>query len=312
MHTIVFEQTSQVLTHTPLGPVSAASFVFEDLGVSLDDANRVIASGAITPPSWSLTTTAAAGPTQRNGARVSVSSTTDATIGARAVIVGADGSRELFEIAALSTNTYVEAVTSLAGTYASGSTVRGVTLSASVPDAFAENETRFKQQHPLRVTWTYTLDGVVHRVPELVQWTRHNVKGDALVGEALVWMSKAYPDAATRLPDGAKLDVLAQCMLDEVTDDLVARTINAPEFLTGDRGRSLLVARLLMHLGDLGYSPGNTDQPTWAERVRMLYVKRLESLTIGLAGGNTASVKRSSDTAESNPDQTYRSLFNNY
>ena len=311
MHTIVFEQASQVLTHTPLGPVSAASFVFEDLGVGLEDANRVIASGAITPPTWSLTTTATAGPTQRNGARVSVSSTTDASIGARAVIIGADGSRELFEIAALSSGAYVQAVASLAGTYASGSTVRGVTLSASVPDVFAANEERFKQQHALRVTWTYTLDGVVHRVPELVQWTRHTGKADALVGEAKVWMSKAYPDAATRLPDGTKLDMLLACMLDEVTDDLVNLTIAPESFLMGDRGRSLLVARLLMHLGDLGYSPGNTEQVMWADRMRRLYTTRLESLTVGLAGGNTAHTDRSNDTAESNPDNTYRMFVHN-
>jgi hypothetical protein len=294
--------TGQLLRHVPMGEASSARFVLEDLAYSLDQpAERVIASGSATVASWSSTTTATAGPTQSNGRRIEVDEVEGADLRAPAVIIAPDGARELFEVRALDDEDapYLEAASTLAGVYPAGSTVRGVLMTAPVPDEFAANLTRYRLQHPLRVTWTYTLDGFVRRVPEWVEFTRYNVAADELAGEAVIWLSIAYPDCRERLPDDGQLDRIAELMTKEVANDLRARRVPPERFLVGDRGLALTVAKLLEHLGELGWSPGKTDQIRWAERAAARYRERLDSLTIGEAGLSTTK----------NPDTTYRSIF---
>lgn len=307
---IILGETSQLLRHVPMGPVSGASFTFEDTNRSVGDALRVIASGPAATPSWSLTSTATAGPTQRNPGRVPVAATTGASIGAAAVIVAPDGSRELFEIAALSADTYVEAASSLAGVYPVGSMVYGVGLTAAVPDDFAVNTDRFKHEHALRVVWEYTLDGALQRKPEIVEWTRHTGRGDELAGAAVLWLSKAYPMLRQATPEGADLDTIASLMCEEIANDLRARTQKDPStLLVGDQGRALLCARILAHMGEIGWSPAQQDPGAWEVRARGMYQQRLDNLTVGVAGHNTAATDREEDVSQGTPDQTYRHIF---
>lgn len=310
MNRIVLGGTGQLLRHVPIGVPSSATYILEDL-VYPDEqpADRVIGSGSTTAAAWSLTTTATAGPTEAHAGRVYVDATAGPSLGDPALLVGPDGSRELLEVAALSTDSYLEAASSLAGVYPSGSTVRGVLLTAPVPDDFAADEDRFQLAHPIRITWVYTLDGVVRRVPELVDWVRHNVAGDQLVGEALLWIAKAYPDARERLPDHGELDPIAVLLAEEVANDLRARRIAPERFLVGDRGRALLCARILAHLGELGWSPGETDAAAWAAATMRRYEAKLDSLTIGEPGLVTAETSRSHDTAPTTPNTTYRSIL---
>lgn len=309
-HTIIFGLTGQTLRHVPTGVVSGASFVLEDLFYPVGQAERTIASGSATVASWSLTTDAAAGANQRNAKRIPVAATTGASIGAPAVIVTADGRRELFEVAAIASGDYIEAAHELAGEFASGSTVYGVLVSASVPNDYAADETELQNEHPLRVKWTYTLDGIERVVPELVEFARSG-PSDALVGEAVTFLVKAYPDVAKRLPDGAELAPIAVLMADDVAADLRAREIDPAQFSAGDRMRRLVVQRVLAHLGDLGYSPGNSDQTAWAERARIEYRRQLESLTIGRPGNATAEPSKRDDSTSENPSTRHRTIFRN-
>ena len=102
---------------------------------------------------------------------------------------------------------------------------------------------------------------------------------------------------------------IAPLMAEEVANDLRARTVDPSTFLAADQERALLVARILAHMGDLGYSPGATGQAEWAARAWAAYREKLDSLTIGVAGHATASTDPSTDTAAISPDQTYRHIF---
>jgi hypothetical protein len=300
---LILGQTGQTLRHIPMGVASAVTVELEDLSYSPDDsANREVTLGAPTVASWSITTNAIAGPTQTNGRRVSASSTTGATIGGYALIQAPDGTREVFEIRAVSANSYIEAVSPLAGVYPSGSTVYGIGITVTVDDTFTADEDRFKLARPLRVTWRYTLDGAKRSIPEFVEWVRHE-PADQYVAEAAVWVGKAYPDAWSRLPDGADRDIIAKLMADEVRQDLVARNIEPGSFLVSDRGRGLLVARIVAHLTDLGWSPGGSDPAVWADRAHRLYREKLLGLTIGEPGGLTAISDRHTDTARETPSR---------
>ena len=309
---LILGQTGQTLRHIPMGVASAVSVALEDLSYSTEDsANRDITIGSPVVASWSITTTAVAGPTQTNGQRISASSTTGATIGGHAMIQAPDGTREVFEILRVSSGAYIEAVSPLAGVYPSGSTVYGIGITVTVDDAFAADEDRYKLGRPLRVTWTYTLDGKKRHVPELVEWVRHE-PADQYVAEAAIWVGKAYPDAWARLPDGADRDVIAKLMAAEVASDLVARGIDPGSFLTSDRGRGLLVGRIVAHLTDLGWSPGGSDPAAWADRAHRMYREKLLGLTIGEPGGATAISDPNTDTAHEQPSRKYLHIFKSH
>lgn len=307
---LILGKTGQTLRHIPMGVASTVSVVLEDLSYSkTDTANREVTIGSPSVESWSLTTTAVAGPTQINGKRISTSSTTGAAIGGYAMIQAPDGTREVFEIGALTAGSYIEAVSDLAGVYPVGSTVYGIGITVTVNDDFTADEDRYKLSHPLRVTWSYTLDGKKRAVPEFVEWVRHE-PADQYVAGAVVWVGKAYPDAWARIPDGADRDVIAKLMAEEVSSDLVARSIDPAAFLTGDRGRGLLVARIVAHLTDLGWSPGGSDPAVWADRAHRMYREKLLALTVGEPGGSTAISDPRTDTAHETPSRKYLHIFN--
>lgn len=309
MNRILLGVTGQTLTHTPLGVPSGATYELEDLTYpESQTADRVLASGSADVDDLDLTTSAAAGPNQSNGHRISVTATTGAVVGAPALLVAPDGSRELIEIGAVSAGSYIESVAPIAGTYPSGSRVYGVQLSASVPDGVAADEELFRLRHTLRITWAYTLDGAPQRKPELVEWSRHTAAGDELAGEALLWIGKAYPDAKTRLPDGADFDVIGRLMASEVAGDIRRRNEDPTRFLVGDEGRRLLAARILAHLSDYGWSPGETDPTAWQREAWHRYRAELNGLLVGEPGYGKATTTHDLDLSHG-PDRKSRSLF---
>lgn len=306
---IYLGQTGQTLRHTPLGRATSVTFTFEDLGFDPDDDHqRVIASGEPTVASWSLTTDAIAGPTQIYKNRISGTPTTDITIGDRAVLVAPSGAREFVTIATISSGSYVEVVGSLAGVYPSGSTLYGIGITADVPDAFAANEDRFLLEHTLAVTWNYTLDGVKQPpLREIVEWYRHGVS-DRYVVEAAAWVIKAFPIANEVLGD-TTMDAIAELMAEEVANDLRARRIDPSTFMAGDRSRALLSARILAHLGDRGWCPGQHDLAEWTDAAHKRYRDRLSSLTIGEPGLATGETNSRTDTSPGTPSRVARSFY---
>jgi hypothetical protein len=286
MHQILLDGTSQTLRHVPPGYVSSATYVLEDLAYSIGDASRTLASGSCTAASWSLTTSASAGPSASNGRRISVSATTGATVGAPAVVTAADGSREIIELAAVGSASYVEAVTALAGTYASASTVRGILLTASIPDDVAANETLLEQQHPLRVVFTYSLDGKPYRVQHPVEFVRH-----------------------TAADIGTRWHALVSELTRSIRVDFRAANVDPERLLLGDIGVELLVLRVVEHAAISGWSPGASNQAEFLRLARANYRERFLAVTTGVPGKGVIATTVGTDTAPTNPDQTYRGPF---
>lgn len=311
MNRIVLGQTGQVLEHIPLGVPSTATFVLEDLTYpESQTAQRVWAEGEADVDELDLTTSAAAGPDQADGCRISVTATSGAEIGQPALLVAPDGQSELIRIAGLTLNSHVAAASPIAGSYPSGSKLYGVRLRADVPDARAADEDDFRRRHTLRITWQYTLGGRVHRKPEIVAWTRHTAAGDELAGEALLWVTTLYPEAKTRLPDGGRFDAMVALLVEEVARDIRKRREEPERFLVGQHGRALLGARILAHLSDHGWSPGEHDTTTWKRDAWARYHAELADLLTGEPGENTAVTTRDTDQSPGTPDRTSRSIFN--
>lgn len=288
-HRVLYGVTGQTLVHTPAGYVSSATYTIENLRFAADASEREIASGSATVASWSLTSSATAGPTVANARRFTTASTTGASIGDPAVLTAPDGSSELVEVAAISSGSYVEMVSPIAGTYPSGSTLRGIKISASFPNAYAADEDELEREPFLRITWIYSLAGRTWRVPEMIDWSRHST-GDIDLGAAILELRTLYPDLPARLPDGARLENAAATLVRRVQDDLRARKLDPTTVLFGDRARALLVARMAWWASTLGYSPGVCDLRAFQASAQADYQHELATLTVGLGILGTKAV----------------------
>lgn len=294
MATLIFNGTGQTLTHTPMGVASSVTFSLEDLTRATDDADRVLASGSPSVASWTLTTDEAAGPSSLNPRRIPVASTAGASIGAPALLVSPDGSRELVEVAALSANAYVEAAAPLAGSYPVGSTLYGVRITATISDAIAANEDIFDQQRELRIVWTYTVDGRVFRIPEAIQFLRHDSSVIA-VASVVNRLVKMYPDIRARLPDQSNFEAIVSEVAVDVECDLRSRGIEPAQFLPGPNGLPLMCAAVVRHVASMGYAPGSFEEGAYGEYYRIAdkqYLNRLDNLTIGFPNKGTHETNR--------------------
>lgn len=287
-HRILFGATSQTLAHVPAGYVASATYAIENLRFATTDASRTIASGSATVASWSLTSSATSGPTTTSPRKFSTASTTGATIGDPAQLAAADGDAELVEVLAISAGSYVEVAAPIAGTYPSGSTLRGIKITAPFPDAYAADEDELEREPLLRVVWSYTLHGRSWKVAELIEWTRHTP--DALdVGAAILAVRELYPDI-TRLPDGANLERIAARLADDVRDDIRARGLDPALVMLGPGGRTLMAAKIVEHASLLGYSPGAQPLDSFRIAAGKAYASRLANLVIGVGSKGPAAV----------------------
>lgn len=302
---IIFGQTSQTLVHVPPAYVATATYTIEDLTYGVDESSRVIASGSATVASFSVTSTAAAGADTSNPNRFTAT-TTAGTVGEPAALYGADGSRELVEIEAISLNAYVDTLSPIAGSYPTGSTLRGLKLSASFPDVDAADDALFDRNPAIRVTWVYTLDGVIHRVPRLIELVRHSM-GDLDVGATTLRLLRMYPDLSTRLPDSSKLEHMVVQCAEDLGNDLRAYGQEPDRILLGPQGSGLLRARVMLHAAKLGYAPGRQESAVYLPLAQADYTRLFDRTVLGVPGANTATTSRAADSAASHPDQTYRS-----
>jgi hypothetical protein len=288
-HRILFGSTSQTLAHVPAGYVASATYTIENLRFDTDHASRVVASGSATVASWSLTSSASSGAATTNPRRFSTAATTGASIGDPAQLAAADGDAELVEVLAISSGSYVETSAPIAGMYPSGSTLRGIKITAPFPDAYAADEDELEREPLLRVVWSYTLHGRAWKVPELIEWSRQTP--DVLdLGGAILSVRELYPDLAPRLPDGAQLERIASRLADDVRDDLRARGLDPAHVLLGPGGRSLMAAKIIEHASLLGYSPGASSLDSFRSAALKGYAARLANLVIGLGSKGPAAV----------------------
>lgn len=299
MNTIVLGVADQTLVHSPIGSVASATYLLENLRYGDGEAQRTIASGSATLGGWSLTSSATAGATTIAPTKFTTASTTGATIGAAVVVTGLDGSTELGEIASVSANSYVELAAPLVGTYAAGSTITPASISCPVPDVFAADESAFELDPILRVTWVYTLGGVVRRVGERVGFERHNSTTSSVAAEALLEVKALYPDLAERMPD-VSLERVVPILCRHVDNDLRTRQIEPARYFVGSRGVSLIVAKILVYASRSGYQPGRSPLAEFQASCLAGYIAELANLVVG-AGDPHSFETTKTDAAEKPP-----------
>ena len=305
---IIYEETSQTVYFLPPSAATGTpTYVIERLDKTTDDSDRAIASGSATVDSTSLTTTAAAGPGEAMAAKIPMT-TTGGAVGDVLEIVSVDGETELFTVGAIVSNTYLVAEQPLMGTYATGSTVRGLEFSAAFPDATAGDEEYLTgASGPVRVLWQYVLGGKTLHAQDLVEIVRVH-DGDVDEAAAVLLLRDAFPDIPARI-DGAYPGRLAQWATycaNDLRRKLITRGDDPAKYLMGEQGTHALMWRLVEHASVNGITPGNLEPAQWIIDARKEFAAVWHGLTSGEAGKETADLTPHEDTIAAKPSRKGR------
>jgi hypothetical protein len=308
MHEVLYGGGAQALVHVPPVRVASATVAVEDLTEPDDGADRfIVASGAATLDSYSVTITAGAGPAEANPRLLTHAGAT-ATVGRTYAIEAANGQTELF-VCDGATATTITSKTPLTGSYATGATVRGVQLSVDFPALAAADEDLFEGDPPVRATWTYTAAGTLHKVAELVRLVR-NKSSQRSLGRVETELRARWEELVKQLPNhsNALRDIVRGCA-DRLDARLRGRGMDAEALLSGSLGFELLLQRVVLHLAECGYHPATRDAQLFVEAQDREFARLWESLTVGRSTEGAADVNRESDTAPHGSSKRSRSPF---
>lgn len=310
LHEVYYGGGDQSLVHVPLARASSATYAIEDLTESDDGPLRFIVAAATpaTVDAYSQTLSATAGRGEADPRLVTITAGTAPTIGRRYLLEAADGRGELVTCVG-GTTTTVRLAAPLSGSFPSGSTIRGVEVSGTFPSAAAADEDRFESDEPCRITWTYTMRGLVWRVAEYVRLQRSRgearhiadvVKALQLGWEELVIGAGAHERAIENVVSYAARRIDAR---------LRGKGIEPAEFYAGAQGFDVLLQRAVLHLADLGHHPKTRNPDAFREEQRKEFALLWDGLTVGAVGKGSTETDRSTDTAAAGPRRTIRNPF---
>lgn len=314
MQRLTYNLTGQVLTHVPDVRRASATWVLEDLRYAAGETARELDSGSATLDSATEDTTAAAGPTTSAPRQLTVASTSGFVVGTTYEIVSASGNgdRELGILAGTPSGALLMEHP-LIGTYPTGSTVRGITLTTGALDSTVlQDEERMQSDWPMRVVWTYP-DGT--RAQEAVRLVRETAT-DLLIHRVIADLRDLFPDIDTRMQRHGRdtLRPQVQLQLRSMRADFLARGVRQEELLTGEKGHWALVWRTLWHLARLGNSPmgdglTGSSAADWANYCKAEWERRWLALTVGEGGPEVVKLDRVDATAPASEDRTYRTVI---
>lgn len=297
---LILGQASQELEHVPERPLAAATWELEDLSLPIDDAARVLDSGAavVDAATVSLTLDDDAGWSEPSATKIPVSSTTGAEVGPW-WIRDPEGLGELVHVEGIVADDYLRARHWLVRNYPAGSTIEPLTISAAIDDAVTGDEELLEDK--LRIVWSYDLEGqpTVHQ--ELVKIARQQT-GDGALADVKTFAMDYFPELPQQLrEDGAELDRWAKMAHRLVSNAMRAagRGIDPAKLLAGPRAVDLLGFRLLTIIADNGLHPSQQDGHRFRKSMSDEYTKVWTELTIGTTGEDTAEVN--ADGRETSP-----------
>lgn len=307
---ILFGETSQTVVHIPPVRVSSATFTIQDLTRDEDASDRVIgtADSAATLDSYSQSTTAAAGPAQTDPRKVSVS-TSGITVGNVYQLTDTtDGVTQYVTVAGTGSG-YVKLAAPLMRSYGSGSTLAGVQLSASFPDATAANEDFINEDRPLAIRWEYTLFGRKRIHDQQVRIVRRT---NSDVDEARIeeWVKSDWPDLYKEMPDDQ--DALRRWIRSayrRVEARMLSANTDPTKFMAGPQGNELIYLRTLLHMADQGLHPASRDPDLFREERKREYAAAWNELMGGTPGKNTADIQNDTNAATGLQGTRYRPAF---
>jgi hypothetical protein len=299
LHEVVFGVTGQPLVHVPTVPVSGTpTYVIENTEQGPDSNERELDSGNADVDGLSLTLDDDAGQGTANPRRIPVATVGAAAVGTVYAVVAADGRVEPFTCEAVGAD-YLEAGNPLSGSYTTNDTVVGLQLSADFPDAEAADEDLYDDDPPLRVSWTYTVRGGSVTVHEPIRLVRN--KGEwRYLGTAEQALRSDWPELVMQAGrhHNAVRDVVRYAAR-RLQSRLRSRGVSPGDFLAGDKGHELLVARAALHMADSGFHPRTRDAEAFRVERRDEFNVLWTDLIVGHPGRDVVEVDRD-DVATSN------------
>lgn len=245
-HRIYYSKGAQALVTIPHrrgAPVrvSAGTYEIVDTRHAVDsDEHVVVAAGtAATVDSFSTTLTAAAGSNAADRRALTMTSTTGLVAGSTYILEAASGQAELVRIAAVPSGTLARAAQELRGAYPTGTTLRGVQVTATFPADPAADEDNLDDSAFL-VIWTFT------GLPPIREAV-HLERGEEAQLATLDDLRELDPMLS--ITGGDRIDpasALARAHKD-FRLDLQMAGVSESDLLTGSLGRDAVVYRAAYH-----------------------------------------------------------------
>lgn len=298
-HPIIFGKGAQPVLHIPPVYVASATYAIEDLSRSEGASDRfIVAAGtAATVDATSTTTTAVAGRGQVDATRLSVNAIGGFVVGRTyAVQNTGDGLTVLFRLEAIGAS-YLIAKTPFTSAFASGSTVRGVQMEATFPQASADNMQFVDDERTFRATWTYTLNGLPVRPWENIE-VRRGSPEERYLADAELAIREAWPELVGQIgPRTNALRDFVRFAQRRLCAMLRQKNVDPDEFLAGAQGLEILIARTILHLADQGHAPKTRNVEDWRTDAAREFRTLWDNLTVGRAGHGVVDVPREDDQA---------------
>lgn len=282
MAIMILAAGDQEVAHTPARPVASATWVLEDLRQAIGATGRVLASGAASVNVDEYVLDGDAGPAQASVTKVPLATTGALEAGQLVWIEDAGGGGEQLELDAVVPDDYARARYQLVAGYEAGSTVRALTMGATVPDAVTGNEALLGVS--LRVTWSYDIDARPVRAQTMVCLQRsEGISGE--LAQAKAFAVGMFPQLAEQARAGGReLDGWAETARSLIEFDLrhEGHGIEPSMFLLDERANQLIGLKLLIlaALNDVGPK----GMAEWLKTLRSQYTRMWDALTVGTPG----------------------------
>jgi hypothetical protein len=272
--------------------VDSATFEIVDVGYGDGSAERPVDDGAATIGTVNTLLTAAAGPGQTDTDVIPATSAAGVSVGRPYLLVGADGTSELVSVRAVVSNS-VHTHRELRHDYGTDARLRSIEITAAFPALEADDEAEIERApHPYAVTWTYTIDGDIHVVRQLVWLSRVTVV--PLVDE--LYVLKAYPTIGPRLRGRADIADAIAVATEDYTAEVLAQGRRPTEFHGNETARVAVRARALEYC--LRWCGPQVHDVNEADRFRAQFQYLMGQLLAGVPRPGVVTVEQTTNTGQ--------------
>lgn len=270
--------------------VDSATFEIVDPGYGEGSAERPVDAGAATIGSVNTLLSAAAGPGQLDGDVIPATSSSGVSVGRPYLVVGADGTSELVSVRAVVANA-VHTHLELRNDYGTDASLRSVEITAPFPALEADDDAEIERApHPYAVTWTYTIDGEIYVVRQLVWLSRVTVV--PLVDE--LYVLKAYPTIGPRLRGRADIADAIAVATEDYTAEVLAQGRRPTEFCANETARVAVRARALEYC--LRWCGPAAHDVNEADRFRAQFQYLMAQLLAGVPRPGVVTIQQTTNT----------------
>jgi hypothetical protein len=294
LHEILFEGGDQTIRHLPPVRVASATYLIEDLFESAESDDREVAGGAATPATGNTTTVEDAGPGTENPRLLEVV-TTDGFEDGDHIEVSSEEGTELARIVDVGTTRLLLSAELAARHPGEETTVRGALMSCVFPSAIAADEETHESDHPLRVTWTYTIGGTIHRAVEQIRVVKFRFSDQNLTSIEDA-MRDLYPAVVLHMrgTTNSMRDFVRRAAR-QIKARLDALGVDTGQFLPGSVGHEIAVAKCVEICALNGIFPHGFNAEGFLDAARADFAHVWKDLTG--RPKNVVDVQRDGDTA---------------